>query len=99
MAVASDRVALVPNVVTQITQSDCTKIRVQLQTQGLVRFLATATATAPAATAFRPGVHLYERGALIPGDLTLANLFPEVVTPVRLWALADYDAVVTFGHD
>ena len=99
MAAASGSVTLVPNTVTQITQSDCTKIRLQLQTQGLVRFEATSNATAPAVSTFIGGVYLYNQGEMIPGDLTLANLFPSVTTPVRLWAYADYAAVVTFDHD
>lgn len=99
MAAGAGRITLVPNAVTQVTLSDCTNIRYAIQTDGLVRFMATPNATAPAESAFQSGVYLYEKGETVPADLSLAAMFPNVTTPVRLWAFADYHAVVTFAHD
>lgn len=97
MTAASDNITLSPNVATQVTQSDCTKIRVQLLSPQAVRFMATPNATAP--THFRGSVMLSGVDDLIPGSLTLADLFPHVTSPVRLFAIADQPATLSFSHD
>lgn len=97
MAAAQNNRALVAGVAAQITESDCTKIRVQLLGTANVRLMAAPNATTP--SSFDGGVWLTATGDLIPGSLALADLFPGVTSPVRLFALSDANTTVSFSHD
>lgn len=97
MTAASGNITLVPNVITQITQSDCTNFRVQLRTPTTVQFMAMPSATAP--TTFVGGICLSEVNDLWPSSLTLAQLFPHVTSPVRVFAVSDQAATVSYSHD
>ncbi len=97
MTAASNNRALVAGVPAQITESDCTKIRVQLLGTANVRLMAAPNATTP--SNFDGVVWLTAPGQLIPGGLTLADLFPHVTSPVRLFALSDANTTVSYSHD
>lgn len=97
MAATENDVTLVPNTATLLTTSDCTAIRAQILSDALVRFKATATTTAPAS--FTGGINLFSKGDTIPGNQTLAELFPGVTGAVRVWAYSDQAVAISFSHD
>lgn len=97
MASANDTLTLVPGVVTQITQSSCTRIRIQSLSSAMVRFMAAANTTPPAS--FAGALHLEGQGDLVPASLTLSDLFPHVASPVHLFAVSDQRATISFSHD
>ena len=90
-------ITLVPNTPTLLTNSDAANFRAQTLNDGLVRFKGTVGATPP--TTFQGGINLYNKGDLLPADLTLLALFPFVVGVNRVYAYSDTAVTISVSHD
>lgn len=79
---------------TQLTNADAATITFQVQANAAVHLLGTSSAVAPTST---DGALVYWSGQ---GEVsrTLADMFPGVTTPVRLYAYCAQRANVIVSH-
>lgn len=96
MAADNRNITLVPGVPTELTTSNCTTYRAVLLTDGLVSLMGT-TGAAPAN--FGGAMALVARTDTILGSVTMASQYPHAPTANRVWALANYPAVISFSQD
>ena len=80
---------------TLLTTNDVTSCRITNVSGLPVVIQATATAVAPISSAGGVPLRGYQTWA---ADLSIADMFPGVTTPVRLWAFADTDALLSVSH-
>ncbi len=92
----NETIKLDEGVWTQFTNSDATKVRLQVQSTFPIRIKATIGAVAP--TDDSGSIELVP-GPVMPATYTLEELFPGVVGANRLWGICHYDsATVSTSH-